>query len=81
MVAYLLDVTSKGAEKPRHQMNHADNEFLFTSESVTGGDPDQKTAAYSHLRLRRGDDDFTWESTDKADALHEAAGLTAALPA
>ena len=35
----------------------------------------QKTAAYGHFG--REDADFTWESTDKADALREAAGLAA----
>jgi S-adenosylmethionine synthetase len=33
----------------------------------------QKTAAYGHFG--REDEDFTWERTDKADALREAAGL------
>ncbi|MEA2152120.1 MAG: S-adenosylmethionine synthetase, partial [Solirubrobacteraceae bacterium] len=33
----------------------------------------QKTAAYGHFG--RDDDDFTWERTDKADALRAAAGL------
>jgi S-adenosylmethionine synthetase len=33
----------------------------------------QKTAAYGHFG--RDDDDFTWEKTDKADALREAAGI------
>jgi S-adenosylmethionine synthetase len=33
----------------------------------------QKTAAYGHFG--REDDDFTWEKTDKADALRAAAGL------
>jgi S-adenosylmethionine synthetase len=33
-----------------------------------------KTAAYGHFG--RDDHDFTWERTDKADALREAAGLT-----
>ena len=33
----------------------------------------QKTAAYGHFG--REDDDFTWEKTDKADVLREAAGL------
>jgi S-adenosylmethionine synthetase len=37
-----------------------------------------KTAAYGHFG--REDDDFTWERTDRADALREAAGL-AAVPA
>ncbi|HEY4097331.1 MAG TPA: methionine adenosyltransferase [Baekduia sp.] len=37
----------------------------------------QKTAAYGHFG--RDDDDFTWERTDKAAALAEAAGL--AVPA
>ena len=37
-----------------------------------------KTAAYGHFG--RDDDDFTWERTDRADALREAAGL-AAVPA
>ena len=32
-----------------------------------------KTAAYGHFG--RDDHDFTWERTDKADALREAAGL------
>ncbi|HEX5984121.1 MAG TPA: methionine adenosyltransferase [Solirubrobacterales bacterium] len=32
----------------------------------------QKTAAYGHFG--RGDEDFTWEKTDRADALREAAG-------
>ncbi len=32
----------------------------------------QKTAAYGHFG--RSDDDFTWERTDKVDALREAAG-------
>jgi S-adenosylmethionine synthetase len=33
----------------------------------------QKTAAYGHFG--REDHDFTWEKTDKADVLREAAGL------
>ena len=33
----------------------------------------QKTAAYGHFG--REDSDFTWERTDKAAALREAAGL------
>ena len=33
----------------------------------------QKTAAYGHFG--REDADFTWESTDKADALRRDAGL------
>ena len=37
-----------------------------------------KTAAYGHFG--RADHDFTWERTDKADALREAAGLAAAKP-
>jgi S-adenosylmethionine synthetase len=37
-----------------------------------------KTAAYGHFG--RDDDDFTWERTDRAEALREAAGL-AAVPA
>ena len=36
----------------------------------------QKTAAYGHFG--RADDDFTWEKTDRADALREAAGAEAA---
>jgi S-adenosylmethionine synthetase len=36
----------------------------------------QKTAAYGHFG--REDHDFTWERTDKADVLREAAGLGAA---
>ena len=36
----------------------------------------QKTAAYGHFG--RDDGDFTWERTDRADALREAAGLGAA---
>jgi S-adenosylmethionine synthetase len=39
----------------------------------------QKTAAYGHFG--REDHDFTWERTDKAQALREAAGLGAAAPA
>ena len=35
-----------------------------------------KTAAYGHFG--RDDHDFTWERTDKVDALREAAGLAAA---
>jgi S-adenosylmethionine synthetase len=35
-----------------------------------------KTAAYGHFG--REDGDFTWERTDRADALRAAAGLTAA---
>ena len=38
-----------------------------------------KTAAYGHFG--RDDHDFTWERTDKADALREAAGLSARAPA
>ena len=34
-----------------------------------------KTAAYGHFG--RDDRDFTWERTDKADALREAAGSLA----
>jgi S-adenosylmethionine synthetase len=33
----------------------------------------QKTAAYGHFG--RDDADFTWEQTDKAEALRDAAGL------
>jgi len=36
----------------------------------------QKTAAYGHFG--RDDSDFTWESTEKADALRAAAGLSQA---
>ncbi|MBE2314737.1 methionine adenosyltransferase [Solirubrobacter sp. CPCC 204708] len=36
----------------------------------------QKTAAYGHFG--RNDEDFTWEKTDKAAALREAAGLAVA---
>ena len=35
-----------------------------------------KTAAYGHFG--RDDPDFTWERTDRADVLREAAGLAAA---
>jgi S-adenosylmethionine synthetase len=35
----------------------------------------QKTAAYGHFG--RDDDDFTWERTDKAEALADAAGIAA----
>jgi len=38
-----------------------------------------KTAAYGHFG--RDDHDFTWERTDKADALREAAGLAEAVQA
>ena len=34
----------------------------------------EKTAAYGHFG-REKDEDFTWERTDKADALRSAAGL------
>ena len=39
-----------------------------------------KTAAYGHFG--RDDRDFTWERTDKADVLREAAGIavTASIP-
>ena len=37
-----------------------------------------KTAAYGHFG--RDDRDFTWERTDKADALRAAAGLLAESP-
>ena len=36
----------------------------------------QKTAAYGHFG--REDHDFTWERTDKAQALRDAAGIGAA---
>ena len=36
----------------------------------------QKTSAYGHFG--RDDPDFTWEKTDRADALREAAGSAAA---
>jgi S-adenosylmethionine synthetase len=39
----------------------------------------QKTAAYGHFG--REDHDFTWEKTDKADALRSAAGITGDEPA
>ncbi len=38
-----------------------------------------KTAAYGHFG--RDDHDFTWERTDKADALRAAAGAAAETPA
>ncbi len=37
----------------------------------------QKTAAYGHFG--RDDHDFTWERTDKADALRDAAGIATAV--
>jgi S-adenosylmethionine synthetase len=40
----------------------------------------QKTAAYGHFG-RHDDADFTWERTDKAAALREAAGLSASVGA
>jgi S-adenosylmethionine synthetase len=39
----------------------------------------QQTAAYGHFG--RDEPDFTWEATDKAQALREDAGLGAAVPA
>src|SRR5205823_1089528 len=39
----------------------------------------QKTAAYGHFG--RGDHDFTWEKTDRAPGLAEAAGLDEPLSA
>ena len=39
----------------------------------------QKTAAYGHFG--REDHDFTWEKTDKAQTLREAAGLEASAAA
>jgi S-adenosylmethionine synthetase len=39
----------------------------------------QKTAAYGHFG--REDPDFTWERTDRADALRAAAATSAATPA
>ncbi len=39
----------------------------------------RKTAAYGHFG--REDEDFTWERTDRADSLREAAGSSAAAPA
>jgi S-adenosylmethionine synthetase len=39
----------------------------------------QKTAAYGHFG--REDGEFTWEKTDKADALREAAGVEEAAAA
>jgi len=39
----------------------------------------RKTAAYGHFG--RDDADFTWERTDKADALRAAAGLGSSVPA
>ncbi len=39
----------------------------------------QKTSAYGHFG--RDDEDFTWEKTDRADALRAAAGLQEAAPA
>ncbi len=39
----------------------------------------QKTAAYGHFG--RDDHDFTWEKTDKADTLRQAAGLEQAAAA
>jgi S-adenosylmethionine synthetase len=38
-----------------------------------------KTAAYGHFG--RSDHDFTWERTDKADALKASAGFAAEVPA
>jgi S-adenosylmethionine synthetase len=38
----------------------------------------RKTAAYGHFG--RELDEFTWEKTDKADALRQAAGLAEAAP-
>src|SRR5579875_643131 len=38
----------------------------------------QQTAAYGHFG--RGGEDFTWESTDRAEALRAAAGLGSARP-
>ena len=38
----------------------------------------QRTAAYGHFGREDGGDGFTWERTDRVDALREAAGVTEA---
>ena len=46
-----------------------------SATSTCSGRSTRKTAAYGHFG--REDDDFTWERTDKADALAAAAGVAA----
>ena len=46
-----------------------------SATSTCAGRSTAKTAAYGHFG--RDDHDFTWERTDKADALREAAGVAA----
>ena len=67
-------------------MTYVDNEFLFTSGSVTEGHPDKIADQISNGVLDgvlREDPygDFTWERAGKADVLREVAGLATALPA
>ena len=39
------------------------------------------TASYGHFGREADDGGFTWEATDRADALREAAGLAEGAPA
>ena len=50
-----------------------------SATSISSARSTSKTAAYGHFG--RDDRDFTWERTDKADALRAAAGLLAESPA
>ena len=59
--------------------NAAKNDPAFREELKLHRPIFQKTAAYGHFG--REDADFTWEKTDKADALRDAAGLSEAVTA
>ncbi len=75
-------VETFGTEKlPSDQIERLVNEHFDLRPAAILRDLDlrrpiyAKTAAYGHFG--RDDHDFTWERTDKADALREAAGLVA----
>ena len=77
-------VETFGTEKVAREIAEADRRALRPAAGRVPRDLNlhrpiyQKTAAYGHFG--REDHDFTWEKTDKADALREAAGLGGAEP-
>src|SRR5918996_721373 len=78
-----VNIECFGTEKiPQAQIEHLLREHFDLRPGAILRDLDlfrpiyQKTAAYGHFG--REDRDFTWERTDRAQALREAAGLAAA---
>ncbi len=77
-VSILVDPFDTGKIPPQEIVSLVSNNFDLTPKGIMDAldlrrPVYKKTAAYGHFG--REDDDFTWEKTDRADALRREAGL------